>query len=127
MRFLFIGRQSTGKTSLAYAIDKGAPANVDEGAEGRTIGIDLTKVKMTAGEDRTEGQPTEIDAVLWDFAGQQVYYSVHSLFLTKRALYILCWDMQRDDIEGEVKYWLDSLQSHVPGRLSRWWARTWTW
>ena len=38
----------------------------------------------------------DIYSVLWDFAGQSVYYETHQLFLTSRAIYLLVYDLSRD-------------------------------
>ena len=35
----------------------------------------------------------EIYSTLWDFAGQSVYYVTHPLFLTKKAIYCLVYDL----------------------------------
>ena len=38
----------------------------------------------------------DIYSVLWDFAGESVYYETHQLFLTSRAIYLLVYDLSRD-------------------------------
>ena len=38
-------------------------------------------------------------SVLWDFAGESVYYETHQLFLTSRAVYLLVYDLSRDPEE----------------------------
>ena len=38
--------------------------------------------------DVTEGESV-VSMDVWDFAGQQLYYASHPLFLSSRALYIL--------------------------------------
>ena len=40
-----------------------------------------------------------IYSVLWDFAGQQVYYATHPLFLTSRAMYLLVHDLSQNPSE----------------------------
>ena len=42
----------------------------------------------------------DIYSVLWDFAGQSVYYETHQLFLTSRAIYLLVYDLSRDPMES---------------------------
>ena len=37
-----------------------------------------------------------IYSVLWDFAGQLVYYTTHPLFLTSRAIFLLCHDLSEN-------------------------------
>ena len=38
--------------------------------------------------------------MMWDFAGQSVYYVTHPLFLTRRAIYFLIYDLSRDPKEA---------------------------
>ena len=38
-------------------------------------------------------------SVLWDFAGESVYYETHQLFLMSRAVYLLVHDLSRDPEE----------------------------
>ena len=38
----------------------------------------------------------DIYSILWDFAGQSVYYVTHPLFLTARAIYFLVYDLSQD-------------------------------
>ena len=44
----------------------------------------------------------DIYSVLWDFAGQSVYYETHQLFLMSRAIYVLVYDLSRDP-EGSAE------------------------
>ena len=41
----------------------------------------------------------DIHSVLWDFAGQSVYYTTHPLFLTPRAIYLLVNDLSQNPSE----------------------------
>ena len=51
--------------------------------------------------DRVDKMESEdyLYSVLWDFAGQSVYYETHQLFLTSRAVYLLVYDLSRDPEE----------------------------
>ena len=40
-----------------------------------------------------EDNGEEIYSTFWDFAGQSVYYVTHPLFLTKKAIYLLAYDL----------------------------------
>ena len=46
------------------------------------------------GKERVGVDP-EMYSVVWDFAGQPVYYATHPLFLTQRAVYLLVFDLSR--------------------------------
>ena len=54
-------------------------------------------IKYVKGEKRakvvTEKSVSSID--LWDFAGQQLYYASHPVFLTSRAIYILVCNLSK--------------------------------
>ena len=38
----------------------------------------------------------DIHSIMWDFAGQSVYYVTHPLFLTARAVYLLVYDLSQN-------------------------------
>ncbi|XP_068692367.1 uncharacterized protein [Montipora capricornis] len=54
--------------------------------------------KLREEADKIE-EGDDIYSVLWDFAGQSVYYETHSLFLTPKAIYLLVYDLSRDPSE----------------------------
>ena len=95
---MFIGQHRSGKTSLKGSL-RGMPFDP---LEQGTVGIDVypshfrvsTEI-WKAGEKDQEG----IFAVLWDFAGQSVYYAIHPLFLTSRAMYLLVYDLSQNPCE----------------------------
>ena len=51
--------------------------------------------------DKIESED-DIYSVLWDFAGESVYYETHQLFLTSKAIYLLVYDLSRDP-EGSAE------------------------
>lgn len=53
--------------------------------------VDLIRSQLF--EDVKSDGEEEIYSTLWDFGGQLVYYVTHPLFLTKRAIYILAYDL----------------------------------
>lgn len=44
---------------------------------------------------------------IWDFGGQEIYYNVHQVFLTKKALYILVWDARKEETLENFDYWIN--------------------
>ena len=38
----------------------------------------------------------DVYSIIWDFGGQSVYYDIHPIFLTEKAIYILVCDLSRD-------------------------------
>mmetsp|Transcript_12407 Transcript_12407/g.16097 ORF Transcript_12407/g.16097 Transcript_12407/m.16097 type:complete len:828 (+) Transcript_12407:143-2626(+) len=59
---------------------------------------------------------------IWDYAGQQVFYTLHHLFLTKNGIYMLVFDMlqfvcTRTKSLKRIKFWLDSIDLHAPNAV----------
>ena len=50
-------------------------------------------------ENTSKVEDEEVHAVLWDFAGQSVYYTTHPIFLTPRAIYLLVYDLSKNPRE----------------------------
>ncbi len=46
----------------------------------------------------------------WDFGGQEIFYSTHLFFLTKRSIYILVWDSRTDDTDENFEYWFNIIK-----------------
>ena len=46
-------------------------------------------------EKERAGDDAEMYSIVWDFAGQPVYYATHPLFLTQRAVYLVVFDLSR--------------------------------
>ncbi|XP_030848519.1 uncharacterized protein LOC100893246 [Strongylocentrotus purpuratus] len=48
------------------------------------------------GADRTDsGRGEGVSLSIWDFAGHDIYYSTHQVFLTWRAIYVIVFDLSR--------------------------------
>ena len=59
-----------------------------------------TLIKKLRHEVDKMGSEDDIYSVLWDFAGESVYYETHQLFLTSKAIYLLVYDLSRDAEES---------------------------
>ena len=46
---------------------------------------------------------------IWDFGGQEIYYSTHQFFLTKRSIYIFVWDARREEDYRGFLYWFNTI------------------
>jgi hypothetical protein len=101
-----------GKTSLLRALLALVNRTDAIAKEDRTIGLDLVRWEL-----KKTLPSSKLTLNVQDFAGQEIYYATHQLFLSKRAAYLLVWDASRDDVEAQVEPWLDSLQANVPGAL----------
>ncbi|MEM6268654.1 MAG: COR domain-containing protein, partial [Bacteroidota bacterium] len=103
-KVLVVGEGRTGKTSLIRRLNQ---EELPE-EEDSTRGIEVRRQTFSAPED---GQ--EVVLNLWDFGGQDIYYSIHQLFLTQRSLYILL-DSTRTSGHGlsdpTFRYWLEVME-----------------
>ena len=57
---------------------------------------DVAKLLPQLLRDSWEDDKEDIYSMIWDFAGQSVYYVTHPLFLTRRAIYFLVYDLSRN-------------------------------
>ena len=46
----------------------------------------------------------DIYSVLWDFAGESVYYETHTLFLTSRAIFLLTYNLSQNPSEKALSH-----------------------
>ena len=60
--------------------------------------IETEIVKRLKNDSKVEDEE-DVHSVLWDFAGQSVYYTTHPLFLTPRAVYLLVNDLSQNPLE----------------------------
>ena len=89
---MLIGQDRSGKTSLAKSL-KGERFNPEEDS---TVGIHIDPSHFNLSTCQLkQGEKEDIYSVLWDFGGQAVYYTIHPLFLTSRAIYLLVNDLSR--------------------------------
>lgn len=51
-----------------------------------------------------------VELSLWDFAGQDVYFTTHQFFLSSRAVYMLVFSLVKRDTEKRLEFWLESLK-----------------
>ena len=57
---------------------------------------DVAKLLPQFLQENWDDDKEDIYSILWDFAGQSVYYVTHPLFLTRRAIYFLVYDLSRN-------------------------------
>ena len=101
------GRSRVFQTTDNYLPEKKArESNVSSGM----IPKEMEKLIRELG-DRVDKMESEdyLYSVLWDFAGESVYYETHQLFLTSRAVYLLVYDLSRDP--DEIAQPLESKES----------------
>jgi GTPase SAR1 family protein len=67
-----------------------------------TDGIEM-KCWIPEGMDKTS-------IYLWDFAGQEIYYTTHQFFLTENSINILVFKLTNSLEENKLLFWLNSIQ-----------------
>jgi len=115
IKIILIGDSETGKTSLLRRLKDGS---FDKN-EGQTDGINIIDInfgesaefenqKLFHKEINGENKYFhEITGHFWDFGGQEIMSATHSLFLTKRTIYVLVLDARNDEnITGQIRKWL---------------------
>ena len=63
------------------------------------------------------GKQEHVTFSAWDFAGQDIYYSVHSLFITS-GVYVVVFSMQEAQLDMQkcleyLSFWMNSVHSHT--------------
>mmetsp|Transcript_943 Transcript_943/g.1339 ORF Transcript_943/g.1339 Transcript_943/m.1339 type:complete len:636 (+) Transcript_943:883-2790(+) len=68
-----------------------------------------------------ERDGTPLMLSLWDFGGQQVFYSMHHMFLTREGVYMLVFSMVEllnsaniETVKEYLLFWLKSVRLHAP-------------
>jgi GTPase SAR1 family protein len=61
--------------------------------DDRTIGIDHFPLRFSESTTGSDGTRKIHEVTFWDFAGQDAYQVAHSLFFSRRTLYLVCVDL----------------------------------
>lgn len=98
-RVIFLGDGGTGKTTIIEML-KGKP--YIENRE-KTNGIFINELNI----DRNKEE--KIVLHLWDFGGQEIYHSMHEMFLRDNCIYVVVLDGRKED---RPEYWLDFIKHY---------------
>lgn len=85
VKVILIGNGNVGKTQIAKRLVEDNEFVFDEQHKS-THGIVILNKKLD-----------DLNVNIWDFAGQDIYYSTHRLFLKTRALFLLVWDIENEN------------------------------
>ncbi|KAL6062523.1 Pleckstrin y domain [Balamuthia mandrillaris] len=109
VKLMVVGEANVGKTSLitCFAPSKKIIKKKSKEPNIATDGIDIATF---------EDEDVQYNA--WDFAGQDLYQVTHQFFLSKRAIYVLVFNLALWEEPGrlaKVEYWLNSLSMRAKG------------
>uniref|UniRef100_A0A8C5P9B4 non-specific serine/threonine protein kinase n=1 Tax=Leptobrachium leishanense TaxID=445787 RepID=A0A8C5P9B4_9ANUR len=108
MKLLIMGNTGSGKTTLVRQLMKRNHPNQE--SEKFTVGIDVKDWHILA---RSKVK-REIVLNVWDFAGQEEFYSTHPHFMTPRALYLVVYDLSKGESEVDaIKPWLFNIKARA--------------
>ncbi len=111
VKLVIVGSALAGKSSVLKCMQEGQ-GDCRVHHDQRTHGIDVVELPISSWSV-SDSSISTVDAVLscWDFAGDEVYRSVHSLFLSNRSIYLLCWDVHKGAELKDLRFWLNSIKT----------------
>lgn len=108
VKLLLVGEGRVGKTSIARAL---RVANFKLEDQQSTEGIDINQWIIP--KEEFEGKLTltkDFRLNVWDFGGQEIYYSTHQFFLTRRSIYLFVTESRKEDNHDTFFYWLNLIK-----------------
>lgn len=83
-----------------------------DGIDIYNIHIETDMVWEDQGAKREERK--HLTFSVWDFAGQEIYYTTHSFFLTDRSIFVVVFNLLLGPENCRVDYWLNSVKARTP-------------
>jgi len=107
-KLILVGSGAVGKTTLVKKLQN-PNFKVKVGLEPTTHGINIIPWELTCYFPNRDSHPVKIH--FWDFGGQDILYSTHQFFLTKRSLYLFVWEARLEGQETiSFDYWLNIIK-----------------
>ncbi len=108
-KVLVLGEASVGKSSLIAALAEGKKRSELDGKGTSGIVRKLWEAPVKGGELATNPKEPGAETLrlnCWDFGGQEIYHSAHTLFLTRRAIYLIVISKRENERQNNIDYWL---------------------
>ncbi|WP_321282193.1 COR domain-containing protein [Marinifilum fragile] len=111
VKVVLVGDAKAGKTSILKRLQ----ANSYNENENQTNGISIEKFDFKKLDTfKNNKELHEIKASFWDFGGQEILFSTHQFFLSRRSVYILVLEARKDiDPEKQVQSWLNRIKTYA--------------
>ena len=104
MKLMLVGQANRGKTTLVARLQGKECGNES------TVGVDVSEWWYRPGLGRNK-----FHFSIWDFGGQEEYYSTHQCFLSQRSLYLLLFNLTHgENGVKELKPWLNNIAIRAP-------------
>uniref|UniRef100_A0A674HH90 non-specific serine/threonine protein kinase n=1 Tax=Taeniopygia guttata TaxID=59729 RepID=A0A674HH90_TAEGU len=108
MKLMIVGNTGSGKTTLLQQLMRSKRTEL--GSPKATVGIDV-KDWIIQGKGKIK---KELILNVWDFGGQEEFYSTHPHFMTQRALYLAVYDLSKGQAEVDaMKPWLFNIKARA--------------
>eukprot|EP00117_Sycon_ciliatum_P031638 scpid2508/ scgid0311/ Leucine-rich repeat serine/threonine-protein kinase 1; Leucine-rich repeats, ras-like domain, kinase protein 1; PARK8-related kinase len=116
MRLTIVGLSRRGKTTLLERLRGVSPMQL--GPSEPTVSIDMLDVELQPPKPSHASSHDAKKPIIfncWDFAGEELYYSLHQCFIFQRTLFLVVWKLT-DGEKGidELEQWLVNIQSRAP-------------
>jgi len=111
LKVVILGKAEVGKTTLLKKILK-----PQENTKVKIINkLKSEKDKRTDGIEMYEWNTGSNNIIqLWDFGGQELFYTTHQFFLSKNSIHLLLFNLTDKFMEKELFFWLNSIQYRAP-------------
>ena len=103
IKVVFLGDGDAGKSLLLERLmhDGAIPADYD--------GISTPGIAIRKKQYDLDGRRIQVN--FWDFGGQEIMHSMHRVFMTSRALYVVVLNARDEVQEDRARYWLQDIRS----------------
>lgn len=106
VKLMLVGRAGQGKTTLMHRLRRDYTYNQNTA----TNGIDIDEFRYSRNAFGIFNSFAEYTFQVWDFGGQEEFYTTHQCFLSTLALYLLVWNLEEGESGIEMlRGWLDNI------------------